>query len=64
LIHRESGTRGYAHDERTAAVLAAEAHEFRHRWGTAVDADPAYNPNLTATGSAFSLAFPPRTGEW
>jgi len=33
---------------------------MRRRWGTALDADPAYNPNLALDGDSFSLAFPPR----
>ena len=33
---------------------------MRERWGPILDADPAYNPNLTAEFEDFSLAVPPR----
>jgi hypothetical protein len=33
---------------------------MRRRWGAALDADPAYNPNLALDGDSFGLAFPPR----
>jgi GT2 family glycosyltransferase len=37
-----------------------EASILRARWPSELAEDPQYNPNLSLTGSAFSLAWPPR----
>lgn len=64
LTHHESATRGFGYSEAEQAALAAEAGLFQERWANAVASDPFYNPNLATIGAVFSLAFPPRTGDW
>lgn len=61
LVHHESASRGYADDPRNAALSRSEEARFAALWpGAAVD--PLYNPNLTVSGRAYDLAWPPRTG--
>jgi Transposase/Glycosyltransferase like family 2 len=50
LRHHERASRG---DVRR---LPAERGYMRERWGTVLDADPFYNPNLTLDGKAFRPA--------
>ena len=38
----------------------AEIQYMHETWGHELDADPAYNPNLSLTSADFTLAFPPR----
>lgn len=47
-------------DAEAMARHAAEARILRARWPGVLDDDPHYNPNLSAAGEAFALAFPPR----
>ena len=59
LYHRESTSIG-RHDSRERAnQFAKEVALMRKRWGSALDCDPFYNPNLSLM-HAFHLAFPPR----
>jgi GT2 family glycosyltransferase len=59
LFHHESASTGRhdaphrRHEFRSAVAL------MRERWGTALDHDPYYNPNLSLR-NAYHLAFPPR----
>jgi GT2 family glycosyltransferase len=59
LFHHESASTGRhdaphrRHEFRSAVAL------MRERWGTALDRDPYYNPNLSLR-NAYHLAFPPR----
>jgi GT2 family glycosyltransferase len=63
LVHHESATRGL--DRRTELVrrLRKEEAVMRARWGTELDYDAAYNPNLTLANPSASVAFPPRAGK-
>jgi GT2 family glycosyltransferase len=61
LYHHESASRG---PDDTPAKMAVYKREFAHMratWGPLLDADPAYNPNLTLTRADFSPSLPPRT---
>jgi GT2 family glycosyltransferase len=60
LIHHESATRG---DEDTAEKqmrFQREVALMHARWDDLLQADPAYNPNLTLQATDFTLAWPPR----
>lgn len=59
LYHHESATRGYEDSPEKAARFKKEVEYMEKR--LAKREDPAYSPNLTCTGSDFSLAWPPRT---
>lgn len=61
LVHHESASRGYADDPVNAALSRDEEARFAARWPGAA-ADRLYNPNLTLSGRAYDLAWPPRTG--
>ncbi len=61
LVHHESASRGLDDDPANAARSRAEEARFAALWPGAL-ADPLYNPNLTLTGTAYALAWPPRTG--
>jgi len=61
LIHHEGASRGLETSPADRARADDEAGRFRVRWGAIVADDPCYNPNLSLTGAAFSLAGPPRT---
>ncbi|MDQ7996431.1 MAG: glycosyltransferase family 2 protein [Luteibacter sp.] len=60
LYHHESASRGYEDTPEKVARFQAECNFMFKRWGESLDADPAYNPNLTLTAAAYQLAFPPR----
>ena len=59
LVHHESASRGYADDPRNAALSRDEEARFAALWPGAA-CDRLYNPNLTLTGRAYDLAWPPR----
>ncbi len=61
LIHHESASRGYADDPANAALSRDEEARFAALWARELAADPLYNPNLTLTGNAYALAWPPRS---
>lgn len=63
LHHHEGASRGLETSPADRARAADEAERFRARWGAIVDNDPCYNPNLSLTGTAFALAWPPRAPE-
>ena len=56
LMHLESATRGSDKAAGADARFAAEARRMRERWGTVLQADPYYNPNLTLEDESFTLA--------
>jgi GT2 family glycosyltransferase len=60
LMHFESASRGSDREPRHRLRYEREAALMHSRWGGALAADPAYNPNLTLAQEDFSLAFPPR----
>jgi len=55
LHHLESASRGY-HYGAGPARLSEDEHRFLEKWRGRLGPDPAYNPNLALSGSAFSLA--------
>lgn len=60
LYHHESASRGYEDTPEKAARFNSEVNFMRSRWNEFLARDPSYNCNLSLTGDAFSLAFPPR----
>jgi glycosyltransferase involved in cell wall biosynthesis len=62
LYHHESATRGTDNTPEKEDRFRREVETMLLRWGPALTADPAYNPNLTLELNDFSLAAPPRTG--
>ncbi len=62
LVHHESASRGLDDDPANARRSREEEARFAALWPRELAADPLYNPNLAVTGSAYALAWPPRTG--
>lgn len=60
LYHHESASRGYEDTPEKKRRFEGEVQFMLERWGKALNEDPAYNPNLSLTGTPFDLAFPPR----
>ncbi|MFL6540544.1 MAG: glycosyltransferase family 2 protein, partial [Chthoniobacterales bacterium] len=61
LIHHESASRGLEDTREKRERFLREVEFMRQKWGARLQADPAYNPNLSlAKDSEFKLAFPPR----
>lgn len=65
LCHHESASRGSDVAGERAQRLEREAGFMRRVWGAALESDPSYNPNLAIQdGRFFTLAFPPRIGQF
>jgi len=62
LYHHESATRNHDLGDSELERFQREIATMRERWGAELDADPAYNPNLSLESNDFALAVPPR--EW
>ena len=62
LTHHESASRGYLDDPANVRGNADEEARFAARWAQELADDPLYNPNLALAGTAYALAWPPRTG--
>ncbi|GAB3048098.1 glycosyltransferase family 2 protein [Stenotrophomonas tumulicola] len=60
LYHHESASRGSDMEGAKRERFDREVALVMSRWSSVIAADPAYNPNLAATGNTFDLAFPPR----
>lgn len=60
LYHHESASRGYENNPIKRERFAREVKYMREKWGSVLDDDPAYNPNLTLLHENFELAWPPR----
>jgi glycosyltransferase involved in cell wall biosynthesis len=60
LYHHESASRGADDTEEKRERFRRETETMLARWGEALAADPAYNPNLTLELTDFSLAALPR----
>jgi GT2 family glycosyltransferase len=60
LYHHESMTRGSDRDAARRARHELERERFVRRYGDLLQADPAYNPNLSLADERFTLACPPR----
>lgn len=61
FYHHESASRGLEDTPEKVARFGSEATYMRRTWGALLDADPAYNPNLSLQHEDFSLSFPPRS---
>ncbi len=65
LYHHESVSRGKEDDPVKVARFNAEVDRALAKWADVLDEDPAYSPNLTLEGNAFTLARQPRiTPPW
>ena len=61
LYHYESASVGRHDSPERAEKFAEEARMMRDSWGSILDNDPFYNPNLSVKpGESYCLAFPPR----
>lgn len=60
LIHHESVSRGYEDTFEKQKRFKNEIDYMKETWGELLENDPAYNPNLSLSHEAFTLAFPPR----
>ena len=60
LYHHESMTRGSDRDPARRTRFELERERFVRRFGVLLQADPAYNPNLSLDDERFTLARPPR----
>lgn len=62
LYHHESASRGADDSEQKISRFHREVQLMKERWGTSLEQDPAYNPNLSLQieDTASELAFPPR----
>ena len=57
LYHHESISRGTEDTEEKVKRFNAEAEYMRQTWGTMLDNDPYYSPNLTLEHENFALGF-------
>jgi len=61
LVHHESASRGLEDTGTKQRRFLAEVAFMRKKWRHVLEADPAYNPNLSIeSNQQFKLAFPPR----
>jgi glycosyltransferase involved in cell wall biosynthesis/predicted SAM-dependent methyltransferase/cephalosporin hydroxylase len=60
LYHHESASRGADEGIEKRIRLESEQAYMRMRWGSLINNDPAYSPNLTLDYDDFSYAWPPR----
>lgn len=60
LYHHESASRGSEDTEEKKQRFAREVALMQERWGRRLLADPAYNPNLSLSGTCSELSSPPR----
>lgn len=63
LVHYESASRGRENTPEKKNRFRKEVAVMRGRWGSLLDNDPAYNPNLTLIHENWGLAWPPRKKE-
>jgi GT2 family glycosyltransferase len=61
LYHHESLTRGRPKTSEEKAQEEKEINYMVDTWGSLLQKDPYYNPNLSLTCTHYSLAFPPRS---
>ena len=60
LYHHEGATRGPDESPEKAARFNAEWAYMKRRWGSVLNEDPFYSPNLSLASDDCSLSFPPR----
>jgi O-antigen biosynthesis protein len=58
--HHESASLGPHDSPERAQEYEKEVKLMRSLWGTVLDHDPAYNPNLSLAGDFYTLSFHPR----
>lgn len=63
LYHHESASRGSDDTPERRTRNASEVAHFRQRWAVMLQADPAWNPNLSLHARGSELAFPPRAAD-
>jgi glycosyltransferase involved in cell wall biosynthesis len=63
LFHHESATRGEDIQPEKRQRFVAEVDYMMQHWGSVLERDPAYNPNLTSKLEDFTLSWPPRDPE-
>ena len=63
LFHHESASRGFEDTMEKRQRFLAEVKYMETKWAKALEADPAYNPNLSLANKLFALALPPRVGK-
>lgn len=61
LYHHESASRGADKTPEQTHRFVSEVRRMETRWHDLLQADPAYNPNLSLDDLNFGLAFPPRS---
>lgn len=54
LIHHESVSRGYEDNPEKQARFKQEVDYMVNKWGSMLENDPCYNPNLSLTHEDFS----------
>ncbi|GEB36228.1 hypothetical protein GLI01_02630 [Gluconacetobacter liquefaciens] len=60
LYHKESASRGKTRNYEQEKRFGEEVKYMLARWGTLLDNDPYWNPNLSLVGTDLALANPPR----
>ncbi len=60
MVHRESPVEPPETQADNGVRLAREIRYLHNRWPSALERDPAYNPNLSLAHETFPLAWPPR----
>jgi GT2 family glycosyltransferase len=60
LLHHESVSRGSEDTIEKQMRFQKEVNYMKTKWGSILETDPAYNPNLTLISENFELAWPPR----
>jgi len=63
LCHHESVSVGHHNSPERIDHFKREVNWMRERWGSILDNDPFYNPNLSLTSCNIDLAFPPRVAK-
>ena len=61
VCHHESISRGVDDAPERNERLREEINFMKEKWGTFLESDPAYNPNLELSEGAFKLSQNPRT---
>ena len=60
VVHHESVSRGVDAAPERNERLSNEIRTMQERWGSILDFDPAYSPNLVLDGGGFKLSKKPR----
>jgi hypothetical protein len=63
LYHKESASRARHLNAEQARRFQAEVAYMRRRWGSLLDSDPYWNPNLSLNTQQYELAATPRANK-